>query len=509
MSRNVTVRLAAGTQPDPAAEVGAGSPLPARAPRGPLPPPVPLCASTGLPESGSSRAAKRRSPGRALVLLALAAGSAIVLLGLSATRVPAQVSWLDFEDGDILNVSTAQGPPAGTPFFQVDRSTLQNSSLGSVLVERLRVEYGLSDWLSAGVSGVHLEQIYHQFTKRGPGDTDLSLKAYVQPWPDLPLRAGLRQTLSLPTGYEKERDGLAPFTSRQYDYSGQALLQCGGQKFSVILEPGVLLPGGGSDRYFTSGLGVTLSAPWGINLESEYYTRWSLDQNRNDSEIYGAARRNLLFGLAAELGITQRLLQEEQVRPEFHLGFSLGRERAPEEPYVVQTAGRGSVGLLIHPIETSVLDPHGVARVLTEDFRTDHHAIDQGVLVYARVAAGETIPLLDTRHYEMNIRILEIREGEVGGPEILEILQAPRSRTTITAVAELIAPDGYSVLRRAQYEGRASRTLSFVLAPESGSVASTQTPSEVLDALRSEAVKDLAGRILDDTIKTISNREGE
>lgn len=421
----------------------------------------------------------------------------------------AQIAWLNFEDGDILNVCSAEGPPPGRPFIQARRSNEKSTLRGEMLFNRARLAYGVTGNITMGVSTVHMQQSLGDLHKTGMGDTNLSLKLHYAPFGDLPVRVGLRQSLSVPTGYELEHPDLAGFTSRENDYSAQLLLQYSVPRFSAYVNPGVLLPGGDANSYYTGGLGVRFVLPLGLDAQGEYYTRWDMVEERFESEIFGGIRIPLLWSLAVQGGMKKRLLQGEQVEPEVHMALSLGRERRPAgDLFEIRGRGLGLTGLLVHPIESMAPDPYGVSSDLAGLFRTDRSGGEEHLKVYVRTLEDPyPADRITDRRYELNVQLLEIREGGIGGFELPRVLRAPRARTEIVAQAELIAPDGYSVVRRAVYRGTASAGLGVDLIPESGSRASMVTPDDVRTKLRKAAVEDLSVQILRDVVRSMHLRD--
>lgn len=451
----------------------------------------------------------------------LALAIAIGVLGAPASPACAQIGWLNAEDGDILNVSSADGPPAGSPFFQARRSIERSEGRGTLVMSRLRLLYGVTPEVTVGVSGLHLEQQLSDSHKRGLGDTNLSLKLHYAPWPEQPIRIGLRQTLSLPTGYELEMDGLAPFTSRRNDYTAQILGQYVTPEFAAYVNPGVVLPGGRADSYVSGGLGVAFGIPLGLDVRGEYYTRWDMVTRQFESEAYVGMRRQLLLGLGVQAGVRRRLLQNETVDPEFQLGLTLGRDRK-QEGQLYAFRERVDTGLLVHPVQTAIPDPYGLGNEFAESFRTEPVVGKTQPAVYVSSVGGNTPPtggvvlprasewvttLATPRTYELNVKILEIRDAEIGGLDLSPVARVSRARTTVVGQCELIAPDGYSVLTRRLYEGIAAKVLSLQLAPESGSLAADQAPDELRSRLRRAAVRDLVRQVHNDVIHTIQMRD--
>lgn len=451
----------------------------------------------------------------------LALALAIGVSGAGFDRACAQVTWLNTEDGEILNVSSADGPPPGRPFMQMRRSIERSTLRGTMVLSRLRALYGVTPNVTAGVSALHLQQQLGDLEKRGLGDTNLSLKIHYAPWPDQPIRFGLRQTLSIPTGYEKEMDGLAPFTSRQNDYSAQLLAQYVTPGFAAYANPGVQLPGGKADSYLTGGLGLAMRLPLGFDLRGEYYTRWDIVTRQFESETYLGMRRHLAFGIGVQAGMKRRLLQDETVDPEFQLGLTLGRDRT-QAGQLYAFRERADTGLLVHSVQTAIPDPFGLGREFSESFRSEpvggrtqpavyvasvrEDAPATGGIAISR--ASEWVTTLSTpRNYELNVKILGMRDAEVGGLDLSPVFRVSRARTTVVGQCELIAPDGYSVLTRKLYQGTAAKLLGVQLAPESGSLAASQAPDEVRNRLRRDAVRDLMRQVRDDAIQTIQMRD--
>ncbi len=478
--------------------------------------------SDGDTASGPAKSLDRRrenvprhyAPGAlrvAAVLAGLCLGAWIQdgLVGPLCTPAHAQITWLNFEDGEILNVHSAEGPPPGRPFIQARRSVEKSTLRGEMLFSRGRLVYGVTENVTFGVSAVHMEQRLGDLHKSGMGDTNLSLKLHYAPFGDTPIRMGLRQSLSIPTGYEMEHPELAGFTSRENDYSAQLLFQYSVPRFSAYLNPGVLLPGGDANSYYTAGVGVRFVLPLGLDAQGEYYTRWDMVEEKFESEVFGGMRVPIIWSLAVQGGVKKRLLQGEQVEPEFQMSLSIGRERRPAgDLFEIRGRGLGLTGLLVHPIESMAPDPYGVSQELAGLFRTDRSGGEDHLKVYVRTLEDPyPADRITDRHYELNVKILEIREGGIGGFEVPMILRAPRARTEVVAQAELIAPDGYSVVRRAVYRGTSSAGLGVSLIPESGSRSSMVTPDDVRNRLRNRAVVDLSQQILRDVVRSIHLRD--
>jgi len=444
---------------------------------------------------------------RALVSLAM-------MLTLAPSMATAQTLGSGPEDGDLVHIARAEGPLHGQVVARGRRLLEELPGAGRMLRYNVQFDYGLSSYLSVGLAAAHFEQRTGLLHKSGLGDTHLSLKASFQPYPDRPLRLGLRQVLVLPTGFEEERAGLMPFTTGEYQYAAQALFQydarVGARRLSAYVDPGVLLPGGDLDAYVTAGLGLEAVGflPFGISAFGEYAARWSLVSQDPDAEVNAGVGIPLALGVGVEIGARRRLLPDHAVDLETHLGVSFGWPRGAGDLLEVESSPRAMTALLVLPIEAMMPDPHGVAGQLASVIRTRTPHSEGALSVFVRTIPGEhRDALAQVRHYELAIRILAIDDGEVGGFSVPLLLRAPRATTTITAQMELVAPDGYSIVARSVFEGSASRGLGAEIAPSSTSVLTKVTPDEVKSALRDEAARRVAEQIVAEATSVIAARE--
>ncbi len=450
---------------------------------------------------------------RALAVVSCIAG-ALTIASSTARPCHAQMPWLEPEDGDLLHVSNAEGLKRGQFRLRASHGSSTAESEGSLVWNRVIAQYGLGHFLTLGLSTPHLAQQDGVLQKSGLGDTNLSLKLHWRPYEDLPVQVGLRQSISLPTGYEQERVGLLPFTSRQYDYTAQGLFQydaiSGRRRVSALLNPGVILPGGDVDSYATAGFGLELAhiLPFGFDGAGEYYTRWSLVSHEFEAEAFVGVSHPLFLGFDVDFGAKRKLLQAEATKAEMHLGLSFEWPRGETDVLEVTTPKRERAALFVHPIECRVPDPRNVAGMLSQEFRTRAHTGGNPLTVYVSTLPNERVDALaGIRHYELVVRVLSIEEGSVEGYSIPLVLNAPRGKTRITAQFELIAPDGSTVAKRATLTGSASRGLGVDLVPSSGSIAGKVTPDEIKDVLREHATRDLAAEILRTAIHSIDERD--
>lgn len=440
----------------------------------------------------------------------LALGSMLAFVPIARAQMP----WLEPEDGDLLHVSKAEGLDAGQFSLRATHGTSSSDSEGTLALNRLVARYGLGRFVTLGVSTPHLAQVDGALEKSGLGDTNLSLKLHWRPYEDLPIRVGLRQSVSLPTGYEQERAGLLPFTSRQYDYSAQGLFQYdaqrGRRRLSVMLNPGVILPGGDLDSYATAGVGIEVAhvLPLGFGAAGEYYTRWSLVSHQFDAEAFVGFDHALFSGFGLDVGMKRKLLQSAATQAEMHLGLSFTWPQGQTDVLEVETPTRERAALLVRPIDCRVPDPHGVSAAISQEIRTRAHTTGGPLTVFvASTPNDDLVGLSGIRHYELLIHLLAIEDSAVEGHSVPLLLRTARGQARITVAIELISPDGATVVKRASYTGEASRLLDVDLAPPSSSTAGTITPDEVKATLRSQAVRDLVADILRGSIHAMDERD--
>jgi hypothetical protein len=435
---------------------------------------------------------------------------AVALIALSSLtdETRAQIEWMNLEDGDILNVSRADGLTPGYVSLHFRRSLEKSDDHGQVLIHRFGFEYGLTPMLTMGGTGRHLQQVRGDLFKDGLGDSDLFLKIHHRPWQELPLSVGLRQTLSLPTGYEAERPGLASFTSRNYDYSVEGLLSYRTDRLGLHLNPGAILPGGDAPTFLTAGFAMELDdiLPFGIDIAGEYFTRWNMVERAFRSDVYLGAHRSLFWGLAIEGGVKRRLLETDAVEPEMQIGLSFGRiHDANADLRNMPPPRYPSVDLGVLPVSSSIVDPWGIAELMDNEFRTAGDRQDRGVPILIRsVPDGWTTP---ARHYALRVHLISMSDGEIRGPRLPMLFQAPQARTEVHVEVELLGPDGLPLGRQTVFVGVAQQGLGAELFPTTVAYEQRTVPDEIRNGLRREAVQNLAREILATVASVISERE--
>lgn len=434
----------------------------------------------------------------------------IALAGLSSipTGSSAQIEWRNLESGDILNVSRADGLTPGHVSLRFRRSLEKSDDHGRVLIHRFGFEYGLTPMITMGGTGRHFQQIRGDQFKEGLGDSDLFLKIHHRPWPEVPIGIGLRQTLSLPTGYEAEQPGLASFTSRTYDYAVEALVSYRTDRLGLHLNPGAILPGGDAPSFLTAGFAMELDdlLPFGIDLAGEYFTRWNMVERAFRSDVYLGAHRSLFWGLAIEGGIKRRLLETDAVEPEMQIGLSFRRVHdANADLRNLPPPRYPAVDLGVLPVTSSIVDPWGITELLDNEFRTAGDRQERGVPILIRsVPGGWSTP---ARHYALRVHLISMNDGEIRGPRLPMLFQAPQARTEVHVEVELLGPDSLPLGRQTVFVGVAQQGLGAEIFPTSTAYEQRTVPDEIRNGLRREAVQNLAREILSTVAEVIAKRE--
>ncbi|MEZ4653902.1 MAG: hypothetical protein R3E12_10025 [Candidatus Eisenbacteria bacterium] len=467
--------------------------------------------TTTTPRVHRSRAPFRRVAVTSLLGTFTIAFGLAISFALSLTlpdRASAQIGWMNLEDGDILNVSRADGLTPGYLSFHFRRSLERSDEHGQLLIHHFGFEYGLTPMISMGGSGRHLKQLQNDLYKDGLGDSDLFLKIYHKPWAGVPVSLGLRQTLTLPTGYEAERDGLTSFTSRTYDYAAQGLISYRTERLGLHLNPGVILPGGDAPSFLTAGFAMELDdiLPFGVDVTSEYFTRWNMVEREFQSDVYLGAHRSLFWGIALEGGVKRRLLETDAVQPEAQIGLSFGRVHdASADLSHLPPPRYPSVDLAVLPVESRIPDPWGIRELLSDEFRIAGDRQQRGVpILIHTVPEGYSSP---ARYYGLRIRVLSVNDGEIRGPRIPMVFQAPQARAAVHVEAELLGPDGIPLGRQTVFDGAAQRGLGAEVFPLTVDYEQRVVPDEIREGLRREAVRNLARALLATVTDVISERE--
>ena len=462
-----------------------------------------------MPE-GFARSRGRRDdptvPSRVIALFALTVALLALLPGVSS----AQITWLNFEDGDVLNVSKASGLEPGHVRIDLIRSLEDSDVHGQILSHHFNFLYGLTPRITLGASSRFLDQRNGDLFKSGMGDSNVFLKAH---WNlgTSPFSLGLRQSLTLPTGYELERPGLVPFTTTHNDYAVQALVSYRTRRLGIHLNPGVIVTGGDNPTYLTAGGALELERflPLGLNLAGEYFTRWNMVAEKFESDVFLRFDRALFWGLSADVGVKRRLLESSTTRAEWRFGLSLGRvhDRDADSRYLPPPRF-APVRLSLDPVGSEIPDPTGVAAQLYEELRMTGYLQSHGVPVLIRagdeVTAGSEDPL---RGYRLQLRVLNLEDGRVGGFRVPMLIEAPRAEAEMHVLVRLLDRNGLPLGREVVFDARVSQGLGTVLAPMTTSYERKIVPDEIRTHLRQRVVEKLARDIAEVNAEVIGSRE--
>ncbi len=458
-----------------------------------------------MPRGLQHTCARNWERGRAPLRRTLIFWMMALLLGTAAPPAVSQITWLNWEDGDVLNVSSASGLMPGRVELDVSRSLESGIARGEILHHHFLFKYGLTRSLTFGASGRHLQQKNGELFKDGLGDSNLFLKWHWRPKSSA-YAVGLRPSISIPTGYELERPGLESFTSSHNDFALQALFSFHTDKLGIHLNPGVIATGGDNPMYLTAGAALNLHRfiPLGIDMAGEYFTRWNMVTEDFESDVFMKFHRSLFWGLSLETGVKRRLLESASSQAEWRFGLSFGRVHDPHaDKRYLPPPKYPPVHLNITSVSTGIPDPLGWAPLLTDEFRTTGKQQAHGVPVYVGTDG------VSKRGYTMNIEIIQAEDGRVGGISLPMILRAPRAEAEVHARVRLLDEDGVPVGRDEVFQASASRGLGAQLAPMNSDIENEVVPDEVRNDLRRKAARKLAEVILDSNTDVIGRRESK
>ena len=120
------------------------------------------------------------------------------------------------------------------------------------------------------------------------------------------------------------------------------------------------------------------------------------------------------------------------------------------------------------------------------------------------VPDGWTTP---ARHYALRVHLISMSDGEIRGPRLPMLFQAPQARTEVHVEVELLGPDGLPLGRQTVFVGVAQQGLGAELFPTTVAYEQRTVPDEIRNGLRREAVQNLAREILATVASVISERE--
>ncbi|MBD3333968.1 MAG: hypothetical protein GF355_00455 [Candidatus Eisenbacteria bacterium] len=412
---------------------------------------------------------------------------------LAATGSPADDAsvWPPPANGDLHHLCYADGLPAGQLFLRYHHD--QEKTSGETLItSKIQGLYGVSRWLTAGIAVPYHEQTVGDLHKTGPGDATVQLRAHG--WLSQPhrLRAGVRLTASLPTGYDEENPQLDPFTSRTHDYLLEGLLQWKGDNLHLMLSPGAWLPGKDKSAAVTAALGFDWHRgfPLGIGLRGEYVSRYDLVADEYFSAVFGGVRRSLFWGFGLEFGAHRDVLAGGEAPTTWSVRLSKGRQTlAPA--YAPRTGPERLFTVVVEPpgAEPGARDPNGFLGELQTQLY-ERLARAQGVMVQSggepRTAVGAE-PVI-----RLHTDLLRLIEGNDRGLSIPHILATPRA--TVDVTLRITLRDGVygatiheTVIHKSLHRGTGMEFL-----PVKADADTWVPPPAVRRALRQEAAKRLA-----------------
>lgn len=423
---------------------------------------------------------------RMALTLALACACGASWLAPSAGAADAEPEALLVHDGDLLSTCDARGPGPQRLALRCGLATGESDRWGTLQTTSLRAEYGLLEQLSAGIAvAFHSESRASgaaTLAKTGPGDTRLFLRwTYPSRW-DLPITLGLRPALRIPTGYDREADSLAPFTSRTVDAELLGLATLATDHLDVFFNPGLSLPGEDRDTELLAGLGLRIHGglPLGLALAGEYATRYNLPQQSYRHEVFGALGLPLPYALQAEVGLRKQLIEQESTQPELTLRLGLGLWRDP--PPRAALREQPAQALWLAPVAVRVPDPRGLADATRRELEKALLS-ERGVELRSAASADAALVTLEIRR---------IAEGTARGPSIPRLLATPRATCVAEAWLTLSDAGGRLVYDERPLRVEVRRGTGIQLVPNEGDEDTWVPTGEVRERLRADLARALA-----------------
>jgi hypothetical protein len=442
-----------------------------------------------------------KAASRSVVLAAIVAMVAIVAaaLGPPAGAVPRSED--DYTTvpappgGDIRVVSSVYGPALHQFWFGVRRAS-RSDSLESFSSTEFHLQYGLSRRASLGVTGLFLKDDMGEgptglpVNKQGAGDTRVFLK-WVAPVGRNPnLALGLRPGLRVPTGYDREGDGLVAFTTGTIDFDLLGLLAYETPMLGVYLNPGISLPGGKWHNEILGGLGIDLRGglPLGLLAKAEYFSRYDMVDDRFRHEAFGALERELFMGLALEVGYRKQLVHGEDPGAEFTLGITRGRLTGLAPATLHAPVVPVSAHIEVSEVGFARPDPDGMSTALRERLVRELSGRE-----------GLSASLEDRKaDYTAHLEILSVAEGNGRSISIPRVLATPQIVYEVAAQVTVYDMAGKTVMDRQPLGLRLTRGTGLRLFPPTGDEDRWVPTAQTRIALRSAAVDELARRAADE-----------
>ncbi|MBU1699234.1 MAG: hypothetical protein KJ970_03915 [Candidatus Eisenbacteria bacterium] len=415
----------------------------------------------------------------------------LILLCATSYTYAATSIWPVPADGDLNHLAYADGPAPGELFlrYQYDQ---EKSSAPTFVTNRFSALYGVTHWLAVGASFPFHEQLLGELHKQGPGDTSIQARLHTWLSEDSEIRGSLRFALSLPTGFDEEKPPLAEFTSRTHDLLAEGSLQWKSSLVSVMLSPGLWMPGGDKSMALTGGAGVDWydGLPFGFALRGEYFSQYNLTDKDFQSEVFGGIRHSLFWGFGLEFGVNRELLSGIEAPTTMSFRFSKGRQTLVRGFVPYRPADRFMTVILESPAQEGTgKDPNGFLdmvkdRLLAQLSQTPEFRV-RSAADAAALGSGEPVVTVSTN-------LVGISEGNDRGLSIPHILSSPRA--TINVTMRLIVKDGIygSTLHETLLHSKIRRGMGMELLPIGSDEDRMVPPPEVRRALMEEAARRIA-----------------
>ncbi len=390
-------------------------------------------------------------------------------------------------DGDLLNLCDAQGPAAHELWVRYRFAREESDQLGIIETSALVLQHGLGHGLSAGLSTGYLAQEREAaqdsppLVKRGLADTRLLVKWRLAPDEGGALRTAWRCALRIPTGYDRDADGLTPFTTRTVDFEGLGILGIRTQQVDFCFNAGFSLPGADRANELLGGLGflVTQGLPLGLGVSGEFFTRYDIPAEQFRHEIFGGLRLPVAYGLAAELGLRKALADRETSQPEVNLRISRGWSDVAE-PFSPGEPIGPPMSIALREVLLAE-DPHGFARSAAQALQ----------LLLAR---EPSLRLSDpgSAEYLVDLSIVSMEEGYARGFRIPKLLATPQATLNVLAQLRLSDSERGSTVAERPLVIRLRRGTGAVLVPSDSDEDTWIPPAQVRRALRESGARRLA-----------------
>jgi hypothetical protein len=453
----------------------------------------------GSRESSGAIAAYRGRGSRSLLC-------AFLLLLAYSSRTPADSAGAEapiLHDGDLLSTCDTRGPGPQRIAFRCGLGTGSSDRWGTMQTTAVRAEYGLLENLSAGLTATFHSEANTpsggtELTKSGPGDARLFVRwRYPQTW-SAPLTIGLRPALRIPTGYDRDAENLAPFTTRTLDLELLGLVTLETTHADLYVNPGLYLPGEDHNSELLAGLGVRFhrGLPFSLQLAGEFFNRYDLPERSFTHEIFAGLSAPLPWGILAEVAVHKQLLDHEGSLPEvtLRLGSGLWRPETPPEP----ESQTGSYRFALAGVSSVPLDPRGLAPATHQELVP--------LLLHERGLELTMAPGVDDPR--LWVEILDIREGTSRSLSVPKLLATPRATLDIDARLLVTDTAGRVVFAERQVHVRITRGTGIVLVPNEGDEDTWVPTGEIREQLRLAGARTLAANVRDEIVRLVPTLRG-